>query len=173
MSRELVGGDDELGVGIAAHAVNGAGSTSANGVGVATGMLGGDGDGTIGAAHDSALVIEGIGVAEIDDKAGVFRATHKGNSRANFNAKRFVGLGVGNARRSGGVGALVALDVDGAGRRGGAASVGRGANAIRIGGRANVAFDFLFGVAASDEVGQEKRQDEQTTESCEIAMNLH
>ena len=64
VSRELVSRDDELGVGIATHAVDGAGSASANGIGVAAGMLGGDGDGTVGAAHDRAFVIEGIGAAE-------------------------------------------------------------------------------------------------------------
>jgi hypothetical protein len=63
-------------------------------------MVGDDGDGAVGATHDGALAIEGIGAAEIDDKAGVLRATHKGNSRADFNAESFVGLGVGNARRS-------------------------------------------------------------------------
>jgi hypothetical protein len=86
-------------------------------------------NGTVGAAHDGTFVIEGIGVAEVNDEAGVFRATRKGNSRADFNAEGFVGLGIGKARGSGGVRALVTLDVDGAGRRGGAASVGRGANA--------------------------------------------
>jgi hypothetical protein len=170
---ELVGGDDELGVGVAAHAVDGAGSASANRIGVAAGMFGDHGDGTVSAAHDGALVIEGIGAPEIDDKTGVSRATHKGNRRADFNTEGFVGLSVGKVRGSGSVRPLVALDVDGAGRRGRAASVACGANANGIGGRANVAFDFLLGVTPADEVGQEKWQNEQTTKSCEIAMNLH
>jgi hypothetical protein len=173
MSQESVGRDDELGVGIATHAVNGAGRTSAHGIRVATWMLGGDGDGTIGAAHDGAIVIEWIRTAEVDDEASVLRTAHKSDRGSDFDTESFVGLGVGNARGSGGVRALVALDVDGARRRGGTASVGRGTNAGRIRNRANVAFDFLLGVAASDEVGQQKRQHEQTTESYKIAISLH
>jgi hypothetical protein len=69
---ELIGRDDELRVGVAAHGVDGAGGASANGVGVAAGMLRDDGDGTVGAAHDGTFVIEGIGVAEVNDEAGVF-----------------------------------------------------------------------------------------------------
>jgi hypothetical protein len=46
-SRRLVGGNDELRVVLAAHAVDGAGGASTNGVGVATGMLGDDRDGAI------------------------------------------------------------------------------------------------------------------------------
>jgi hypothetical protein len=92
-------------------------------------MLSGDGDGTVGATHDGTLVVKGIGVAEVNDEARVFRATRKGYGGADFNAESFVGLGAGNARGGGGVRALVALDVDGARRRGGAASVARGANA--------------------------------------------
>ena len=77
VSRELVSRDDELGVGIATHTVNGAGRASAHGIRVATWMLGGDGDGTIGAAHDRAFVIEGIGVPKSDDEASVLRTAHK------------------------------------------------------------------------------------------------
>lgn len=173
MSQELVSGDDELRVGIAAHAVDCACGASTDGVSVAAGMLGGNGDGTISATHDRALVVKWIGAAEVNDEAGILGTAHERDARSNFNAERFVRLGVGNVGRSGGVRALVALDVDGARRRGGAASVGRGANAGRIGSRAHVAFDFLLGVAASDEVGQQKRQHEQTTESCKIAIDLH
>jgi|SRR6516164_6011600 len=165
MSRELVGGNDKLRVGVAAHAVDSACGASTDGVSVAAGVPGGNGDRTIGAAHDRAFVIKGIGAAEVNDEAGVLGTAHEGDAGSDFNAERFVGLGVGNIRRSGGVRPLVTLDVDGAGRGGGAASVGLGATAGRIGRRTNVAFDFLLGVAASDEVGQQKRQKEQTAES--------
>jgi hypothetical protein len=133
MSRELVGGNNELSVGVAAHAVDGAGSASANGIGVTARMLGGNGDGTISAAHDRAFMVKGIGAAEVNDEARVLGTAHKRDAGSNFNAEGFVGLGVGNARGSGGVRALVALDVDGARRRGGTASVGRGANTSGIG----------------------------------------
>ena len=101
VSRELVSRDDELGVGIATHAVDGAGSASANGVGVAAGMLGGNGDGTIGAAHDGAIVIEWIRAAEVDDEASVLRTAHKGDRGADFNAEGFVRLGIGDVGGSG------------------------------------------------------------------------
>src|SRR5260370_18789754 len=173
MCRELVSGNDELGGGIATHAVDGAGGTSTNGVGVAAGMLSSDGDGTIGPTHDGTFVIKGIGAAEVDDEASVLRTAHKGDRGADFNAEGFVGLGVGNIGGSGRVGTLAALDVDGARRGSGTAGVRRGTNASSIRSRANVAFDFLLGVAASDDVGQQKRQHEQTTESYKIAINLH
>jgi hypothetical protein len=57
MSRELIGGNDELGVGLAARAVDGAGGASASRVGVTAGMLGDHGDRAI-RAHDGALVIQ-------------------------------------------------------------------------------------------------------------------
>src|SRR5208283_125896 len=91
MCRELVGGNDELGVALAAHAINGSCSASPNGIGVAARMLGGDGDGSISAARDGAFVIEGIGAAEINDEARVFRATHKDDGGAHFNAESLVG----------------------------------------------------------------------------------
>lgn len=172
-SRGLVGGNDELGVGVAAHAVDGAGSACTNRIGVAAGMFGDDSDGTIRTAHDGALVIERIGAAEVNNEAGVLGSAHKSNAGAHFNAEGFVFLGTGNAWGRSGVGTLAALDVDGTGRRSRAASVGRGANASGIGSRTDVVFDFVLGVLAIDEAGQEKRKDEQTTENSKIAVNLH
>jgi hypothetical protein len=166
LSRELVGGNDELGVSVAAHAVDGAGNASAHGVGVAAGMLGGDGDRPIGTTYDGTFVVEGIGAAEVDDEASVLRTAHKGNGGPNSNAEGFIGLGVRNARGRSGIGAPAALDVDGAGRGSGAARVGCGTNTGRIGSRADVALDFLLGVLANDESSQEKRQDQQTTKNC-------
>ena len=173
MRRELVGGNDELGVALAAHAVDGAGGASANGVGVAPGKFGSDGDGTISAAHDGALVIEGVGAAEVNDEAGVLRGAGESDGGADLNAEGFVGLGVGNAGRSGGIGPLAALDVDGAGRGSGAASVSLRTDTGGIGSRADVTLNFLLSILANDEVGQEKRKDKQATENCKIAVNLH
>jgi hypothetical protein len=96
-------------------------------------MPSGDGVGTIGATHDGTFVIKGIGAAEINEEARVFGATHKGDGRADFNTEGLVGLGVGNARRSGGIAPLAALDVDGARGGSGTAGVRRGANASGIG----------------------------------------
>ena len=66
-----VGGNNELRVSIAAHAIDRAGGASSDRVGVAAGMLGRDGDGAIGAADDGTLVIEGVCGAKIDDEARV------------------------------------------------------------------------------------------------------
>jgi hypothetical protein len=71
IGRQLIGGNDELGVSIAAHAVNGAGGASSNCVSVAAGMLSGDGDGAIRAADDGTLMIEGVFGAEINDEPRV------------------------------------------------------------------------------------------------------
>ena len=68
---ELVGGNDELSVSVAAHAIDSARGTSSHGVGVAAGMLCSYGDGAIGAADDGAIVIEGVFGSKIDDKASV------------------------------------------------------------------------------------------------------
>jgi hypothetical protein len=54
-----IGGNDELSISIAAHAIDRAGGASSDGVGVTAGMLCRDGDGAIGAADDGTLVIEG------------------------------------------------------------------------------------------------------------------
>ena len=164
--RELVSGNDQLGVGVAAHPVDGAGGASADGVGVAAGMLGGEGNGAIRAAYDGALVIEGIGSAEVDDEAGVLGTARKCDGGAHLNTEGFVGLGIGNARGRGGIGTPATPDVDGAGRGSGTARVGCGTNTGPIGSRADVALDFLRGVLANDEISQQKWQDEQTTKSC-------
>ena len=78
-------------------------------------MFCGDGDGAIRATDDGAIVIEGIGVAEVDDGAGVFRAAREGDGGAGLNAKGLIGFGAGDAWGGGGGGALAAPDVDGAG----------------------------------------------------------
>ena len=91
MCRELGGGNDERGVGIATNTVDSASGACTNGVGVAAGMLSSDGDGTIGATHDGAFVIKGMGAAEINEEARVFGAAHKGDGRADFNAEGLVG----------------------------------------------------------------------------------
>lgn len=136
-------------------------------------MLGDDGDGAISAAHDGAFVIEGIGAAKVDDEAGVFGTAHEGDGGSDFNAEGFVLLGVGDAGFCGGESALAAPDVDGTGRRCGATSVSGGTNAGRIGGGADVALNFLFGVFADHEAGEEKWKNEQTTENCKVAVHLH
>jgi hypothetical protein len=174
LSRELVGRNNELGVRIAAHAIDGSGDASSDRVGVAAGMLGRDCDRAIGTSYDGAFVIEGIGTTEVDDEPGVLRTAHKSNSGPCFNAEGFVGLGVGNARGRSGIGAPAALDVDGAGRGSRTAGVGCGTNTSRIGSRADVVLNFLFfGVLADDETGQKERQDKQTEENCKIAVKLH
>ena len=157
---ELVCGNDQLGVGVATHPVDGAGCASADGVGVAAGMLGGDGNGAIRAAYDGALVIEGIGSAEVDDEAGVLGIACKCDAGAHLNTEGFVGLGIGNARGRGGIGTPATPDVDGAGRGSGTARVGCATNTGRIGSRADIALNFLLGVLANDEISQEKWQNE-------------
>lgn len=166
ISRELVGGNDQLGVGVAAHPVDSAGGASTDGVGVAARMLSGDGDRAIGATQDGTVVVERIVAAEVDDKAGAPRAAHKSDAGADFNTKGFVGLGVRNARGRCGMSGSAAPDVDGTGRRSGTAGVRCVTNTGRIGIRADVALNFLLCVRASDETSQEKWQDEQTTKSC-------
>src|SRR6266550_2895528 len=138
--RELVSGNDQLGVGVAA------------------GMLGGEGNGAIRAAYDGALVIEGIGSAEVDDEAGVLGTARKCDGGAHLNTGGFVGLGIGNARGRGGIGTPATPDVDGAGRGSGTARVGCGTNTGPIGSRADVALDFLRDVLANDEISQQKWQ---------------
>jgi hypothetical protein len=154
--RRLVSGNDELGVGVAAHAVNGSGGACAYRVGIAAGVLGDDGDGAIGTAHNGAFVIERIGAAKVNNKAGVLGAAHKGDRGADLDAKGFVGLGVGNARRRGGVSSLAALDVDRTGRGSRAASISSRANTCGIGSRADVTLDFFLRILTEDVTGQEK-----------------
>ena len=145
-------------VGIATHAIDGAGGAGANGVGVATGMLGGNADGTISATHDRAFVVKWIGAAEVNDEAGILGTARKGDGGTNFNAEGSVGLGIGNVGGRRGIGAPAAPDVDGADGGSGTARVRRGTNACRIGSRANIILDFLFGVLAVKETSQEDRQ---------------
>jgi hypothetical protein len=101
--RELICRNDQLGVGLAAHAVDGPGSASTNGIGVTAGLFRDDSNRAIGAAHDGALVIEGIGAAEANDEAGVLRGAGESDGGANFDAEGFVGLGTRNVRSRGGV----------------------------------------------------------------------
>jgi hypothetical protein len=136
-------------------------------------MFGDDGDGSISAAHDGAFVVEGIGAAEVDHEAGVFGTAHEGYGGSDFNAEGFVLLGIWNARFCGGEGALAAPDIDRARRRSGATGVGGGTNTGGIGGGADVVFNFLFGVLADDEAGEEKRKNQETTENCKVAVHLH
>src|ERR1700739_2497682 len=107
-------------------------------------MLGGHGNGTIGAANDGTFVIKGVGAAEVDDEAGIPRITHKGDGGTNLDAEGFVGLGVGNARRRGCIGTPASPDVDGAGRGRGTARVRPDANTFGVGSRAYVALNFLL-----------------------------
>lgn len=159
-TRESVGGNDELRVGIAAHAHDRTGGASANGIGVATWVFGRDGNRAIRAADDGAIVVKGVVLAEINDKTRVLGTSGESDGGADLNAEGFVGLGVRDTRFRGGGVASAAPDIDGARRGSGAAGVGLGANACLIGHRANVIFDFLFGFLADDEASHEKRQDE-------------
>jgi hypothetical protein len=68
---ELVGGNDELSVGVAAHAIDRAGGASANRKGVATWMFGSDGDGTIRAANDGTFVVKGVVLTKVNNETGV------------------------------------------------------------------------------------------------------
>ena len=165
--RQLVGGNDDLGVGVAAHAVDGTGGASADGIGIAARMFGGDGDRAIRAAYDGAFVIERIGAAEVDDEAGILGTAHKRNAGADFDAEGFVGLSIGNAGSRGGTGRPAALDVDGAGRGSGTARVLRCANACWIGSRADIVLEFLLRVFPGRETSRQKNwQYEQATENC-------
>ena len=79
-----------MSVGVAAHAVDGAGRASADGVGVATGMLGRDGNGAIRSSYDRAIVVEWIGAAIVDHEARVLRTAHKGDAGSHFHTECFV-----------------------------------------------------------------------------------
>ena len=71
LEKLLLVGDYELGDVVAAHAVDRSGRARSYRIGIATRVLGGHGYGPIGTADDSALVVKGIGVAEIKDEARV------------------------------------------------------------------------------------------------------
>ncbi len=79
-----------MGVGVAAHAVDGAGRASSDGVAVATGMLGRDGNGAIRSSYDRAIVIEWIGAAIVDHEARVLRTAHKGDAGSHLHTECFV-----------------------------------------------------------------------------------
>jgi hypothetical protein len=160
-----VSGNNQLGVSVAAHAVDRAGRASADGVGVATRMLGGDGNGAIRAAYDGALMIEWVGAAVIDHEARVLGIAHKGHGRPHLNTEGFVGLGVWNTRSCGGIRTPAAPDVDGAGRRSGTTCVRCGTDFGGIGSRADIVLNFLFCVLANNEASQEERRDEHETKN--------
>lgn len=149
--RELVGGNDELTGRVAAHAANGAGGASADGIVIATRMFGGDGDRAICAANNGTFVVKGIVLTEVDDETGVFGTGGESDGSADLNAERFIGFCVRDTRFRGGVVASATPDIDGARRGSGAASAGLGANACGIGRGANAIVDFLFGVLANNE----------------------
>ena len=56
---------------VSAHAVDRSSGTRPDRIGIAAGMLGGYSDGPIRAAHDGALVVKGVGGAEIEDEPRV------------------------------------------------------------------------------------------------------
>src|SRR5467141_1138537 len=68
----LVRGDDELYVGLAAHAVDGTGPASSGGVLVASGLFGHNRDGAVRAADDGSRRIKRRCGAKVDDEAYVF-----------------------------------------------------------------------------------------------------
>ena len=146
-----------MSVSVAAHAVDRAGGAGADGVGVATRMFGGDGDGTIRAADDGTFVVKRIVLTEVNDETDALGTGRKRYGGAHLNAESFVGLGVGDARFRGCVVVSAAPDVDGARRGNRAASVGLSTKACGIGRGANVIFDLLLGLLAHDETSPEKR----------------
>ena len=83
----LLVGDYELGYVVAAHAVDRSGRARSYRVGKAARMLGVHGDRPTGTAPDSALVVKGIGVAELKDEARVLRGTRKDDGGSSFDAK--------------------------------------------------------------------------------------
>jgi hypothetical protein len=170
--HELVGGNDELSVGVAAHTVDGARDTCADGVGVTARMLGRDSDRPIRAANNRTLVVKRIRLVEVDDETRVFGTCRESDGGIDLYAERFVGFGTGDTRRRCGVGALASPDINGARRGSGSARIDRCASACGIGRGANVIFDFV-GVFANDNTRQQNRQGEKTANNCKIAINLH
>ena len=171
--RKLVAGNDELSVSVAAHAIDRAGGASADGIRVATWMLGSDGDGTIRAANDGAFVVNGIVLPEINDETCVLGTGGESDGRTDLYAERFVGFGIGDIRRRCSVGALASPDINGAGRGSGSARIGHCANACGVGRGANVIFDFLLGVFARDQTRQQNWQGEKTANNCKTSVDLH
>ena len=115
--RKLVGGDDELSVGVAAHAVDRAGSASADGVRVAAGMFGRDGYGTICTANYGTFVVKGIFLPEINDETRILGTGREGDGGTDLNAEGLVGLGIRETRFRSGVTSSAAPYVNCAGRR--------------------------------------------------------
>jgi hypothetical protein len=72
LSQESVGGNDELGFSVAAHAIDSAGGTSSDRVGVAARVLCGNGNRAIRAADDRTIVIEGVSVPKSTTKPVFF-----------------------------------------------------------------------------------------------------
>ena len=161
--RELVGRDDELCVYIPAHSVDGAGSTGPYRIGVAAGMLGGNGDGAIRTADDRTIVIKGIFGTEIDDETGVLGAPFERDAGADFNAERLVGFGVRKVRSRRRACPTASFDLNRAGRGRGAAGICSGTDAGRIGSGADVTLNLLFGILAANETNHKQWKDEQTT----------
>ena len=93
----LVCGDDELYVGLAAHAVDGTGPTGSGGVLVASGFFGHSGDGAVRAADDGSRRIKRRCGAKVDDEAYVFAGALELDRCSGFEAEERVALGVGDA----------------------------------------------------------------------------
>jgi len=159
--------------GVAAHAVDRAGSASADGIGVATRMFSRDGYGTICAANDGTFVVKGIFLPEIDDETRVLGTSGESDGGADLNAKWLVGLSIRETRFRGGVTSSAAPYINCAGQRNRTTLVGLSANTCGSGRGANVIFDFLFSFLAKEEISHDNRQDQQTEDSCEIAIYLH
>jgi hypothetical protein len=72
LAGRLIRGDDELYVGLAAHAVDGTGPAGSGGVPVASGLFGDDRDSSVRAANDGSRRIKRRRGTKIDDEAYVF-----------------------------------------------------------------------------------------------------
>jgi len=163
-----------LGVGVAAHPINRARGASSYGIGVAARMLCGDGYWAIRATDDGSVVIEGVFAAKIDDKARVPRTAFEDDVCADFNAKRFIGFGVGKVGRRGRVITATAFDLHSARSRYRTAGICCGTNTGGIRSRADVPFNFLLGFIAGNETSlKHYKGEQQTTKHSEIGENLH
>jgi len=92
----LIRGDDKLYVGLAAHAVDGAGPAGSCGVLVASGFLGHSGDGAVRAADDGSGVIEWRVGAKVDDKPDVFAGALPLDLASGFDTEERVAFGIRN-----------------------------------------------------------------------------
>jgi len=95
---EALRNDDELYVGLAAHAVDGAGPAGSGGVLVASGFLGHSGDAAVRAADDGAAVIEWRVGAKVDDEPDVFAGALPLDLGSGFDTEEGVAFGVRDAR---------------------------------------------------------------------------